>query len=122
MVFFIDNGKSYILGNNEAIQGQVELIDSSTGLLGTPLRENNTVVFDMIFEPGIILGQYIELYSSTFTELNSSNNSTTDNVSGYYKITAIKHRGMISPAVCGDAITTVEFFLGPKILTVVSSQ
>ena len=120
--FFIDNGKSYILGNNESIQGQVELIDSSTGLLGTPLRENNTVVFDMIFEPGIILGQYIELYSSTFTELNSSNNSTTDNVNGYYKITAIKHRGMISPVVCGDAITTVEFFLGPKILTVVPSQ
>jgi hypothetical protein len=120
--FFIDNGKSYILGNNESIIGQVTLIDASSGLLNTPLREQSIVTFDMIFEPGVILGQYIQLFSLTYPQLNSSNNSTTDNVNGFYKITAIKHKGMISPSVCGEAITSLQFFLGPQALKVVPSQ
>lgn len=120
--FFIDNGKSYILGNNESIIGQVTLINASSGLLNTPLREQSTVTFDMIFEPGVILGQYIQLYSLTFPQLNSANNSSSDNVNGFYKIVSIKHRGIISPAVCGDAITTLQFFLGPQSLVKVPSQ
>lgn len=120
--FFIDNGKSYILGNNESILGQVTIVDASTGLLNTPLREQSTVTFDMIFEPGVILGQYIQLYSLTNPALNSANNSSVNNVNGFYKIVSIKHKGIISPSVCGDAITTLQFFLGPQALTVVPSQ
>jgi hypothetical protein len=120
--FFIDNSKSYILGNSECLQGQVALINSQSGLLGTPLREDNIVTFDMLFEPGIIMGQFIELQSLTNPSLNSSNNTSPSNVNGFYKVVSIKHRGMISESVCGDAITTLEFFYGPKALKTVSSQ
>lgn len=122
--FFIDNSKSYILGNSECLNGQVALINSQSGLLGTPLRENNTVTFDMLFEPGIVMGQYIQLQSTTNTALNNNNNNVTlnNNLNGYYKIVSIKHRGMISESVCGNAITTLEFFIGPTALKKVSSQ
>lgn len=118
--FFIDNGTANILGNNECLEGQVALIDASTGLLNTPLREDNIVTFDMIFEPGIVIGQIIELNSLTNNALSSINTSSTDNVNGFYKIVSTKHRGMISESVCGDAITTLEFFLGPQALVTVS--
>ena len=107
--FFIDNGKTYILADNECINGSVALVNSQSGILNTPLRENSIVTVDMIFEPGIILGQYIELESSTFSALNSTA-TNSDNVNGFYKITSLTHRGMISESICGDAITTLEFF------------
>jgi hypothetical protein len=115
--FFIDLGKTYILGDNECINGSVAVVNSQSGLLNTPLRENSIVTVDMIFEPGIVLSQYIQLESSTFPQLNSNatNQSfnfatNSDNVNGYYKITSLIHRGMISESVCGDVITTLEFF------------
>lgn len=121
--FFVDNGRSYILGNSECILGQVAKIDSSTGLLGTPLREDNIVRFEMLFEPGILIGQIIELRSLTNQALSSQNNRDIfDNVNGFYKIVSVKHRGMISESVCGELITTCEFFYGPKQLTTVSTQ
>lgn len=124
--FFVDNGKSFILGNNECREGQVALIDSNSGLLGTPLRELNTVTFDMIFEPGVIMGQKIELQSLTNPSFNSNvvniDPKTKQNVNGLYKIVSIKHRGMISPTICGSAITTLQFFYGPQALATVTNQ
>lgn len=119
---FIDNGRSYILSSSECRKGQVALIDSNTGLIGTPLREDNIVTFDMLFEPGLIIGQLIQLQSLTNPLVNSLNNNTGENVNGFYKTVSVKHRGMISESVCGDAITTCEFFFGPKSLNVVSTQ
>ena len=45
--FFIDNGKINILGSNEAIDGSVLVINSESGLLGTPIRENTYLRFDL---------------------------------------------------------------------------
>jgi molybdate-binding protein len=50
----------------------------------------------MIFEPRVICGQFVTLESSTDASFN-----------GDYKITSVKHRGVISPVVSGDAITTL---------------
>jgi hypothetical protein len=108
--FFIDNGQTYILADHECISGNVALINNQSGLLDTPLRENSIVTVNMIFEPGIIIGQFIELNSSTFQELNSASYNQNNNVNGYYKVTSMTHKALISPAVCGDAITTLEFF------------
>lgn len=105
--FFIDNGVANCLGNSECIENNFPKIDASTGLLGTPVREQQILTFDMIFEPRVQAGQIIDLQSSTI-----SNSSASQAINGFYKVTSIKHRGMISESVCGDAITTLGMFLG----------
>jgi hypothetical protein len=103
--FFIDNGIGYALSNDEYnVVIPPVTINAGTGLLGTPLLENNIVRFDMIFEPSLNVGASIILNSSTLDP------DVLANYNGAYKITAVKHRGMISQTVCGEAITTGEFF------------
>lgn len=97
---FIDNGKVNILGTYD-IAANVNngfIISPQSGLLNTPLLESTVVHFDMIFEPRLAVGQLVTINS--FTE---------QNFNGKYKVTAVKHRGMISEAVCGTVITTGEF-------------
>lgn len=108
--FFIDNGKIHILADNECLSGSVSLINAENGLLGTPVREQTIINFDMVFEPRLIVGQILELQSST-----------AQNFNGQYKVISLKHRGMISAAICGDAITSVGLFqgLGGQTLNVV---
>lgn len=100
---FVDLERVYCLNNDEAIQGSFLVMDSSTGLLGTPYREDTILSFDMVFEPRLILGQKIELDSI----------SAENNFNGEYKVTSIKHTGMISDAVCGSVITSVGMLYGP---------
>lgn len=102
---FIDNGLVHLLGENECFTGNLPVIDSSTGLLGTPMREATNLVFDMVFEPRLLAGQIIYL-----------NSTTEDNFNQYYKVVGIKHRGMISTAVAGDAVTSVTLFYSPQPL------
>ncbi len=98
---FIDNGKVNALKNNEYIanEGGTILVNAKSGLLGTPVLENNLIRFDMLFEPSLNVGRKILLNSLT----------ANANFNGEYKITSIKHRGMISESVCGSVITTGEF-------------
>jgi hypothetical protein len=106
--FFIDNGKAHALKNNECLAGELQVITAESGLLGTPVRENTILNFDMIFEPRLLIGQIIELQSSTDVNFN-----------GLYKIISLKHRGMISETVCGDAVTSVGLWNGTKALLTV---
>lgn len=105
---FVDNGKIHVLGDSECLDGEMQLINSSSGLLGTPVREQTIINFDMLFEPRLVVGQKIQLDSSTGANFN-----------GFYKVVSLKHRGMISQAVCGDAITSVGMFYGTSELTVI---
>lgn len=105
---FIDNGKANILGNNECLEGQVTSISPELGLLGTPVLEETILNVDILFEPRIVVGQKLFL------------DTVTDPVyRGYYKVISIKHRGTISSAVAGDAVTSVGLFAGPEALSVV---
>lgn len=110
--FFIDKGKANVLALTEYIAsvGGVLTINAATGLLGTPVLEHNIAHFDMIFEPALDAGCAALVTSSG-----------AQNFDGLYKITAVKHRGMISDAVCGSVVTTGEFFFD-KLLTPVISQ
>lgn len=104
--FFIDGEKAYVLKTNEFIEDAGTLvINSASGLLGTPILEQTIVRFDMIFEPSLNVGRKIKLSSLT-----------AGNFNGEYKVTGVKHRGMISEAVAGTVITTGEFFY-TKILS-----
>lgn len=107
--FFIDNEKVYALGANEfiATAGVPLTINSKSGLLGTPMLEETTVHFDIIFEPSFNVGTSVILDSIT-----------ADNFNRLYKLTRVKHRGMISSAVCGEVITTAEFFYSRKLAEV----
>lgn len=108
--FFIDGGRANALSADEYIAGPagVAVINSKSGLLGTPVLEQTVVRFDMIFEPRLNIGQKIRLESITEANFN-----------GDYKVTAVKHRGMISDAVAGAATTTGEFYYS-KALTAVT--
>lgn len=108
--FYIDNGRANCLGDSECVEGEMQLINSSSGLLGTPIREQTILSFDMIFEPRLIVGQQIQLQTSTAQSFN-----------GFYKVISLKHRGTISQAVCGDAITSVGMFYGTSQLSTVAS-
>jgi hypothetical protein len=104
--FFVDNEKGFFLNDDEYTLGDINLITSTTGLLGTPKREESMLHFDMIFEPRLLVGQGIQLQSST-----------VENFNGFFKVVSIKHRGMISESVCGSAITSVGLWAGTSELT-----
>lgn len=95
--FFIDGDTILILKEGEVIEGVLNKINSDSGLLGSPQREESFLLFDIIFEPRILMGQYIELESTTVPFFN-----------GKYKVVGFHHVGTISEAVCGTAKTTVR--------------
>lgn len=105
--FFINDNKAYALGDGDYIPGQLAFIDSESGLLGTPMLQNTIVSVDMIFEPRLIM------YQSVF--LNSRTAGAVFNKT--YKVIGINHRGMISPSVCGTAVSHVT--LSPGIINLV---
>ncbi len=98
--FFIDNGRSYAMNNNEFIPTNglsvdpAMTVDASTGLLNTPVFEGNLLGFEMLFEPSLSPGMKIEVISKTFPK-----------ASGPYRVNRVHHQGMISPSVCGELIT-----------------
>lgn len=98
--FFIDLGKAYLLSDNECIPADgITKIDASSGLLETPIWEQSTIHFPMLMETRLIMAQRLSLVSSTNPTLNHD-----------YKVISLGHRGMISAAVCGEAITNVGLF------------
>lgn len=118
---FIDNGKFYALSTNEYIASlsSVGVINSQSGLLGTPRLERDLVTFDMLFEPGLNIGHKILLDSGTGQDFFATTNGVTSNIgpgfNGEYIVKAVKHRGMISNAVCGNAVTTGTFFFSKSL-------
>ena len=103
--FFVDNGIAHCLGDSEAILGENFIIDSSTGLLGTPKKDRIFFRLSMIFEPRLHMGQVVTI-----------NSNSGINFAGTCKVVSLKHHGMISPTVCGDATTEVGLLPGTFIL------
>jgi len=99
--FYIDSQNAYALDKSEVIPGEMNLIDSSTGLLETPRRAEATLEISMLFEPKIKVSQGIVLASDT-----------AKNYNGTYKVVGISHRGNISDAVGGECRTTLTLWAG----------
>lgn len=106
--FFIDNNKAHALKDDEALEGDIQVIDARSGLLGTPVREQTYLNFDMLFEPRLIIGQKVRLNSITGANFNSD-----------YKVLSLKHTGTISGSVAGNAITSVGLSYSTRALKVV---
>lgn len=96
---YIDNGKIYAMPSNYVFKGDVTLISSTTGLIGSPRVQTNQLVVQMIFEPGMVVGQSVYL-DTELTEFSSLQNGT-------YKVIGVQHAGIISSTSSGKCITTV---------------
>lgn len=93
---FIDKGKLNVLGDNEVIPGDLIVITDKSGLLGTPKRSQTWLELEMLFEPQLQIGQAVELLSDLIPQYN-----------GVYKVTALRHDGVISERSSGRLITYV---------------
>ncbi len=103
---YIDNEKVNVVSQGSYVTPAdgLPLITSDTGLLGTPRKLGKLIEVDMIFEPRIFLNQLVQLQS-----LESYFN-------GQYAVMGFSHRGTISGAICGDAITTLSLWSGQEAL------
>lgn len=91
---FVDNGNLHVLSEKDIIPSQNYVITANSGLLGSPIRSERTIELDMIFEPGLKIGQAVKLLSDS-----------VENINGTYKVIAMSHQGVISPVV-SDKLTT----------------
>jgi len=101
--FFIDNNVANILKQDEYIKTDegILLINSESGLLGTPLRQGFALSVDMLFEPKIKVGHIVEINSQINKKFN-----------GQFKVMGLKHSGVISDAVNGDCSTNLQLNVG----------
>jgi hypothetical protein len=99
--FFIDGERAFALMPNEAIRGEMPLISSETGLLGSPIKEETFLKVDMIMEPRLSVAQTVELKSITQPFYN-----------GKYQIIGISHEGGISPVSNNECKTKVTLNAG----------
>lgn len=103
---FIDKEVANVIGKNDFIDSPdgVTVLNSQTGLLGTPRRHNALIEVPMLFEPRAVVGQQVLLQS-----LEKVNN-------GAYQVIGINHKAMISGAFDGDARTILSLWLGTQRL------
>ncbi len=104
---YIDNDVVIILDDSEALNGEIYIVDAETGLLDTPKRREQYLDIQMIFEPRIRTGQFVDLRTSS------------GKFSGQYKVCSVKHQGTISGATSGTCITTLSLEFGHSLLTLV---
>lgn len=93
---YVDNGKIYILRDNEVLNSTT-IINDASGILDTPRRQLGALYVTLLFEPSIQVGQTISLQSTVQSNYN-----------GLYRVNGIAHRGTISAAVGGKLTTTLE--------------
>ncbi len=94
--FFVDNGVAHILGDDECLENEILVIGAASGLLGTPILESQIVNVNVLFEPQVKLAQLVKLESLEDPRFN-----------GIYKVVSINHEVMVSPTVCGNAVTSL---------------
>ena len=78
--FFIDNEQYFILKKSKFRKGQVPIVSSSTGLLNTPKKSSNIIIFTTLLDPTLKLGGAVNLESTLSAGLN-----------GTYKVMSINY-------------------------------
>lgn len=101
---YIDLEKVYSLNNNEVVDGVIQQINADTGLLETPRRDDAYLTVTTLFEPGIAMGQWIELASVVMPIYN-----------GKYKVIGVNHRGTISGSVNGQCQSVFGLLLDGQL-------
>lgn len=83
--YYIDEGKLYIIKQNEVVSDIVPLVNASTGLLNTPIKKKYEVTFNTLLNLSIRIGCQVKL-ESIYAE----------NLNGTYKVLTITYRGDLS--------------------------
>jgi hypothetical protein len=105
---FIDNGHLHCLLDDDCIQGDIVVLDASTGLLSTPKKSEYILKIDVLFEPALKIGQLVEVKSAE-TIFN-----------GQFKVIGITHSGIISGAVNGKCRTMLTLHAGELVLNLLN--
>lgn len=98
---FIDKREVNILNENEVLPSDIQVITAESGLLGSPRRSDLYLECTTIFEPGLKIGQAVQLISNSLPWVNN-----------IYKITGLTHSGIISPVQSGKLTTKLQLYLG----------
>lgn len=101
---YVDLEELHALKPNQVLTGYIPLINSATGLLGTPKRDDSYISIRSMFQPGIIMGQLLEVESSIQREYN-----------GQYKVIGLRHHGIISGAVSGALESEFDLLVGSQL-------
>lgn len=104
---FIDKEIANVIRKDQFIDSPdgITVLNSQTGLLGTPRRHNALIEVPMLFEPRAIVGQGVLLQS-----IEKVNN-------GFYQVIGVHHKALISGAVEGDARTVLSLWQGTQRLS-----
>lgn len=97
----IDGNQLKVLNPNEYCGAQVPVINSDSGLIGTPERFKNMMRVTMLLTPQFTIGQLVSLESTTLRKFN-----------GIYKVVGIAHRGTIALSVAGERRTELTLWSG----------
>jgi hypothetical protein len=109
-------GVPMVLALNEVVRGDIQVINSASGLIGMPRRSKNIIEFDMMFEPRLKIKQLIRLESANIDQAVGAGvaYSMQKPFDGEFQVTGISHKGTISGAVCEDLVTTVTVLYMPE--------
>lgn len=101
---FIDNNKIYALDQSEILPGSAYVLDESTGLLETPVKQETLLRLKTLFAPQLNVGRIANVKSRIEPIFN-----------GQYKIIGLTHSGTISEGVGQNDLTTdVTMFIGGR--------
>lgn len=105
---FVDNGILHVMDRDlDVLQGSVTVLNVDK-IFGSPRRFDTKLRIEILFEHALLVGQLIELKSSTLKYLN-----------GRYKVLGFNHEGRISGSFNGELKTTLDLFIGTGLFRMV---
>ncbi len=108
----IDNLDAFVYHDDDfAPGGYDKVISIDTGLLSTPIIEENMIKLKMMFEPRIIMLQAIKLSSIIYRGLFDNKK---------FKVVGIAHMGMLSGAVSAHCTTELTLQMGEDLYDTIS--
>lgn len=121
---FIDNGRIHILKTNDVFEGDLSVISSVTGLLSSPKKSDFLLSLELLFEPGLKVGQQVFIHSDSLELINRESivagSAIRPPTNGVYKVIGLEHYGTISGAVGGKCKTTVSLLLNVEQFNIVA--
>lgn len=99
--FFIDNSVANVLKPGDVIARPTLLLNAESGLLGTPIKEQQFILLELLFEPRVAVGTLVQVQSTTAAAYN-----------GPHEVSSVHHKGIISAAVAGEATTSLGLRAG----------
>ena len=83
--FFIDNGQYFIIKKTEFRPGETPIVSPETGLLNTPKKSSNVIVFTALLDPTIKLAGKVTIASTLNAELDGTYRVLSINYNGQYE-------------------------------------